>query len=82
MIQVMKRHLANKDIIVHTCKALLNIAVNTKNQVTIAKAVSIPVRINALEHHRKERAYPDLVTLVFQPFSIFLALPMMSLGIS
>ena len=68
MIQVMKKHLANQDIIVHTCKALGNLAVNTKNHVTIAKAVSIPVRINALVHHRKERAYPDLVTLVFQPF--------------
>ena len=61
MIQVMKRHLANQDIIVHACKALGSLAVNTKNQVTIAKADGIPVRIDALVNHRKERAYPDLV---------------------
>ena len=50
----MKKHLANQDIIVHICKALGSLAVNTKSQVTIAKAGGIPVRIDALVHHRKE----------------------------
>jgi hypothetical protein len=75
MIQVMKKHLANQDIIVHACKVLGSLAVNTKNQVTIAKADGIPVRIDSIVHHRKERAYPNLVTLVLPPLSFSLPYP-------
>ena len=80
MIQVMKKHLANQDIIVHACKALGNLAMNTNNQITIAMD-GIAVRIDALVHHSKEKSYSDLETLVFAPFTFFLTLPMMSPGI-
>ena len=74
MIQVMKKHLANQDIIVHACKALRSLAVNTKNQLTIANADGIPVRIDALVHHRN-KSILDLVTLVFPPFPFSLPYP-------
>ena len=67
MIQVMRKHLANQDIIAHACRALGCLAENTKNQVTIAKADGILVRIDSLVHHHKERSYPHLVALIFHP---------------
>ena len=61
MIQVMKRHLENQDIIAYACMALMKLAVNTKNQVTIAEADGIPVSVSmplyttAIRDHTWER---------------------------
>ena len=82
MIQVMKKHLANQDIIQHACKALGNFAFIPQNQITIAKAGGISVRIDALPCTLPQREIiPQSRDPSFFTFPIFLTLPIMSLGI-